>query len=286
MRINATLIFASYATLAAAEEVSLENNTVTDANCICPSEVACVIPPECDIQVQKKSSVRVRKFKGDGSTQDCPSCVHEKPSLSRKLVVNAVPVFKPASGPLYQATSKTVYTPSYKHVHASQSQNAADYQAATTDASAGSSSSQEGEAGTIAREVGETGEAESPVVSVVVNRSAKDGSQSQETAATESTADGILAESEGLKVPYGRNWNVRKGQFGKRQYIEPTSRVTSVVRRPVIYETITKSLEVPIVPRLGFRNRYTIRKAARKAARECFYNGSCVQTPAANTTSV
>jgi hypothetical protein len=114
MRINVTLIFASYAAYATAQDAELKSDSPIGSECTCAADVPCVIPPECELQVKKKSSVSVRRIKASDSNQDCPSCPDSQAVATRRVIFNAVPVFKPAPGPAYQATATTAYTSLYK----------------------------------------------------------------------------------------------------------------------------------------------------------------------------
>ena len=285
MRINVTLIFASYATYATAQDAELKSDSPNGGECTCVADVPCVIPPECELQVQKKSSVSVRRMKAGDSNQDCPSCPDSQAVATRRVIVNAIPVFKPAPGAAYQATATTAYTSLYKRAKklsafkgdknveakddAPVEKKGEEVDAATTEGDAESLKSEAPSADVNAESAG-------PAVSVVINRTLK----GPETASAhdsnlQSTDNATLAQNSRVIAPYGR-YNVRRLFWGSRRYGEPSNAsLVKIVSQPVRHDTIYHNVEVPIVPRLGFRDRHYLRKMARKAARECVNGGTC-----------
>ena len=115
-----------------------------------------------------------------------------------------------------------------------------------------------------------------PAVSVVENRSLKGpATASAHDSNLQSTDNATVAQNSRVIAPYGR-YNVRRLFSGSRRYGEPSNAsLVKIVSQPVRHDTIFHNVEVPIVPRLGFRDRHYLRKMARKAARECVNGGTC-----------
>ena len=296
MRINVTLIFASYATYATAQDAELKSESPNGGECTCAADVPCVIPPECELQVQKKSSVSVRRIKAGDSNQDCPSCPDSQAVATRRVIVNAIPVFKPAPGAAYQATATTAYTSLYKRAKklsalkgdktvdtkedASVENKGEGVDAALTEGDAKeplTNESLNSEAPS-AEANGEASDQQSAraAVSVVINRSPKGpATPGANESNLQSTVNATVAQNSRVIAPYGR-YNARRLFWGSRRYGEPSNAsLVKIVSQPVRHDTIYHNVEVPIVPRLGFRDRHYLRKMARKAARECVNGGTC-----------
>ena len=258
MRINASLLFASCAMYVKSETEESAKTVITETECSCATGTSCILPPECELRVQNKSKLRVRKYKASKTCSDCPDA---PPAATRKIIYNAIPVFEQPISPAYQATKTTRYTPSY--VKASSATSSDDSIAANGHQILEGSTRQVAPSVELVTE-SELEQSATPAVSIIVNPN-----ESLPTAATPQQNE--VYQSDKSVVPSRKRWFRRNS----RAEGDITSRIAAVYRQPVMHETEVHNVMVPVKPRLTLSDRYRLRRAARRAASQCNEGENC-----------
>ena len=267
MRINASLLFASCAIYVNSETEESAKTVITEADCSCATGTSCIIPPECELRVQNKSKLRVRKYK---ASKTCPDCPDAPAAATRKIIYNAIPVFEQPIAPAYQATKTTRYTPSY--VKAPSATSSDDSIAGNGVQISEAFTSEEAPSSELVTDSAK--QPATPAVSIIVNPN--------ESVPTSTSQQNEVYQSENSVAPSRKRWFRRRSS---RAEGDITSRIAAVYRQPVMHETEVHNVMVPVKPRLTLSDRYRLRRAARRAASQCNEGENCSNVQLVNATS-